>query len=87
MVLTDTSVWSLALRRQTKDLSSQQQPIVTEWFRLVENADICLIGPIRQEILSGVRHKQQFVTLEERLTPFRDVPIETVDLCGSCTIL
>ena len=62
MVLTDTPVWSLALRRQTNDLSSQQ-----------------LDRPIRQEILSGVRHKQQFVTLEQRLTPFRDIPLETVD--------
>jgi len=62
MVLTDTPVWSLALRRQAKDLSSQQ-----------------LDRPIRQEILSGVRHEQQFVTLEQRLTPFRDIPIETVD--------
>ena len=38
-----------------------------------------MIGPIRQELLSGLRHKQQFALLEERLSVFPDTPIETAD--------
>jgi predicted nucleic acid-binding protein len=79
MVLVDTSVWSLALRREPKDLNPEQKRIVAEWFDLVQDGWAWLIGPIRQEILSGVRHKQQFATLEGSLSGFPDAPIEAAD--------
>jgi len=79
MVLVDTSVWSLALRRQPKDLSPAQQLVVTEWADLVREGRVQMIGPIRQELLSGLRHKQQVALLEQRLAAFPDTPIDTAD--------
>jgi predicted nucleic acid-binding protein len=37
------------------------------------------IGPIRQEILSGIRQDADFETLRERLASFDDVPVLTTD--------
>lgn len=78
-VLVDTSVWSLALRRRPEDLSAAQHLAVAEWSELVREGRIQLIGPIRQELLSGLRHKRQFALLERRLWAFPDIPIETAD--------
>jgi predicted nucleic acid-binding protein len=39
----------------------------------------CIIGPIRQEILSGIRVKQQFDLLREHLAAFPDLLIKTID--------
>ncbi len=79
MVLVDTSVWSLALRRDPRDLNPEQERVVTEWLGLVRDGWARLIGPIRQEILSGVRHRPQFAALEGRLSAFPDAPVEAVD--------
>lgn len=36
-----------------------------------------LIGPIRQELLSGIRHEQQFIKLRDRLRAYPDLPLGT----------
>jgi predicted nucleic acid-binding protein len=38
-----------------------------------------IIGPIRQELLSGVREQAQFDLLESRLACFPDVPLHAED--------
>ncbi len=38
-----------------------------------------LIGPIRQEILSGIRHELDFDALRQRLAAFDDLPVLTGD--------
>ena len=62
-VLVDTSVWSLALRRKA-DL---ENPYVLELEELVKEFKVRMIGPIRQEILLGVRSKEQFRKLQQHL--------------------
>lgn len=37
------------------------------------------IGPIRQELLSGIRNEDQFKRLENRLSAFPDVPLHSED--------
>ena len=54
MVLVDTSVWSLALRRRQTDAVAEAQ----ELARLISDMRVQLIGPIRQEILSGIKTKR-----------------------------
>jgi predicted nucleic acid-binding protein len=46
---------------------------------LVRDGRINLIGPVRQEILSGIRTERDFERLRERLADFEDIPILTVD--------
>jgi len=74
-VLVDTSVWSLALRRGRQSTSVPVQ----ELRNLISAHRVQIIGPIRQEILSGVREEVQFKDLEARLAPFPDLPITTED--------
>ena len=50
-VLVDTSVWSLALRRDAPAAA----PAVESLRRAVEQGDVVLIGAILQEVLQGFR--------------------------------
>ena len=51
-VLVDTPVWSLALRNQVQ---KPQRASVVELFReLILEGRVCLVGCVRQEILSGL---------------------------------
>lgn len=77
MVIVDTSVWSLALRRMRPQPASQ--PSTIELARLIEQGEALIAGPIRQELLSGIRSQAQFDLLRERLEPFPDLPIIAAD--------
>ncbi len=74
-VLVDTSVWSLALRRG----GHCRYPEAEELRRLVVSHVAEIIGPIRQEVLSGVRDKTQFDRLKEHLAAFPDIALLTED--------
>ncbi len=78
-VLIDTSIWSLALRRKTRDLSAEQGAIVERWGELIREKRAVLVGAIRQELLSGIRDSKVFERLCEHLRPFEDVPLTCED--------
>jgi predicted nucleic acid-binding protein len=72
MVLIDTSIWSVALRRAPDRLSEPQRRIVEYWAGLVSEGQAAIIGPIRQEVLSGIRRTPDFDLLRARLKAFDD---------------
>ncbi|MBI2437789.1 MAG: PIN domain-containing protein [Lentisphaerae bacterium] len=74
-VLIDTSIWSLALRRA----EHVRNPESLELRRLITAHLAEIIGPIRQEVLSGVRDQSQFDRLESHLAAFPDLPLLTED--------
>jgi predicted nucleic acid-binding protein len=74
-VLVDTSVWSLALRRSKQSIAAQAE----ELRQLIQDHRVQMIGPIRQEILSGIRSDSQFTKLKKHLESFPDLPILTDD--------
>ncbi len=76
-VLVDTSVWSLALRK--KDRNMHENRIVENFTEIIRNLDMVIIGPIRQEILSGIAEKERFEALKDRISIFEDYRIETQD--------
>lgn len=78
-VLADTPVWSLALRRQKQDLSRAEAHLKAVFSELINDGRILLIGPIRQELLSGIRDQAQFERLRELLRAFPDRQIATQD--------
>jgi hypothetical protein len=78
-VLVDTSIWSVALRRRRERLQTAERAAVTEWSALVREGRACLMGPIRQEILSGVRTDSQFDLLRTRLEPFPNLAVLDTD--------
>lgn len=78
-VLVDSSVWSLAFRRTPAHLNQQERWRVAALTRLIEVGDAKLIGPIRQEVLTGIREKSVFERLRAELRNFLDEPIQTQD--------
>lgn len=75
-VIVDTSVWSLALRRQT---SATSNPVVERLKHLISDDQVTMVGTIRQEILSGIKHSDQFNRLRDYLRAFPDIPLSSED--------
>jgi len=79
-VIVDTCIWSLALRRRDKSrLSAEDQQMVAQLTEAIRDRRAAIIGPIRQEILSGIRNRAQFARTEETLDPYRDEEITGAD--------
>jgi predicted nucleic acid-binding protein len=78
-ILVDTSIWSLAFRRKPADLNSIEQSLVQELSNLIQEGRAQLLGPVRQEVLSGIRNPDQFEKLRLALRPFRDEPLGLED--------
>ena len=74
-VLVDTSVWSEALRRAKK----VESDVVREFRSLIIEHRVDIVGPIRQEVLSGLREDAQFEKLEKHLAAFPDLPLVSED--------
>ena len=73
-VLVDTSVWSLALRRRSPGHAAAE-----ELATLIQDGRAALVGPVRQEILSGIRERESFDKLRRHLRAFPDVPATSSD--------
>lgn len=76
-VLIDTSVWSLAFRK--RKLTSDDKKLIEYLMFLIRNQYAIMIGPIRQEILSGISDENKFVKLKNALETFSDFHITTED--------
>jgi predicted nucleic acid-binding protein len=78
-ILVDTSVWSLALRRKSKDLNPSEQKLVSSLSELIQEGRVVMIGAIRQEILSGLKEKSVFEKLTTILQAFPDEVLSSSD--------
>jgi predicted nucleic acid-binding protein len=77
-VIVDTCIWSYALRRKVRhDAFSDVHS--AELLELIRESRVCMIGPVRQELLSGIKSSLQFETLREKLRAFPDTEIITED--------
>ena len=74
-VIVDTCIWSLALRRNTP----KSIYLVEELKELISEVRVQLIGPIRQELLSGINSRKQFRNLRDHLSAFPDLQLESED--------
>ena len=72
-VVVDTSVWSLALRRR------QQNNSIADIRDFIGDGRVVLLGAVRQEILSGIKHQAQYEKLKNNLRAFPDLVIDTED--------
>jgi hypothetical protein len=79
-VLVDTCVWSLCLRRKINaDLRAEELRAQTLLIETIQDHRAAILGPIRQEILSGIRNQEQFAKTERLLAPFPDEEILASD--------
>jgi predicted nucleic acid-binding protein len=67
-VLVDTDVWSEALRRK----KGKKSTYVDELVDLIQEGRLEIIGPIRMEVLSGIRDKEVFDAFSDKLAAFSD---------------
>jgi|SRR5271157_3555509 len=79
-LLADTSVWSPALRRRASaTLSPEEKRLTAVLAEAISDGRVVMIGPIRQELLSGIKEQAQFEKLRTALAAFRDEPINAPD--------
>ncbi|MEI6054648.1 MAG: PIN domain-containing protein [Lentisphaerota bacterium] len=70
--LVDTCIWSQVLRRKEPNNEFTQK-----LGELVSDSRVEIIGPIRQELLSGISDPNQFIKLKNHLASFEDIALRT----------
>jgi len=63
MILVDTCIWSEALRKK----KSNRPDVIDKLTEIINTNQAHIIGPIRQELLSGVKEKKTFNSLKNKL--------------------
>jgi len=71
----DSNIWSIGIRRDHTRLNEQQLVLKKEFDDLFDEGNIVLIEPIRQEVLSGVKHKELFERLRMNLRSIPSAPL------------
>ena len=85
-VLVDTPIWSYALRTRKKEYQYEIERLES----LIKDQRALIIGPIRQEILSGYSDFKKFKKLKEKLSYFENSLIQDSDyesaaeMCNQC---
>ena len=72
-VLVDTNIWSEGIRRAGSESVRQ------ELESLIRDSRAQVIGPIRQEVLSGIKSPEQFAIVRDRMRAFPDLPLTQSD--------
>ena len=79
MILVDTSVWSFGLRRKPETRSAKENALVQQLEDTIQTGLLTMIGPIRQELLSGIRTEAQINKIATAMQSFPDEPLVTED--------
>ena len=59
-------------------MSGEEQFMVASLTEAIEDGRVAILGPIRQEVLSGIKDQAQFDKLRARLASFHDEPLTTL---------
>lgn len=70
---------SIALRRKPLALSAIERLAVAELVEVIREGRGRIIGPVRQELLSGIKNPAQYEKLRLTLRAFPDEPLDTGD--------
>jgi predicted nucleic acid-binding protein len=79
MVLVDTPIWSLALRRHPSHPSADERLLTDSLRELIQAGRAQLLGAVRQEVLTGIREQSQFRKIRSELRAFEDVALTFQD--------
>jgi predicted nucleic acid-binding protein len=77
-VLVDTCIWSLAFRRRS-GIRASDSALVGELEELIRENRAQLIGPVRQELLTGIPDEKQHDALCRLIRAFPDEPLRLAD--------
>ena len=70
-VIVDTPIWSYALRSKRKGFEKH----IEVFESLISDQRVVMLGPIKQEVLSGYSDLKKFELLNEKLTYFANAKI------------
>jgi predicted nucleic acid-binding protein len=79
MILFDTTIWSLALRRKREDLSQTEAAMCRVLEEASRGGRAQVLGIVRLEVLSGIRDRAQYERLRNYLSAFDDIPLSIRD--------
>ena len=79
IVLVDTCVWSFAFRRASRNLNSEETKTLRSLEEIILEGRAQMLGLVRQELLSGLRHKAQFDLVRAATRTFDDIALEIED--------
>ena len=79
LVLVDTPIGSLALGRKDANLSSRELSLTQALRELIQDGRAQLVGPVLQELLSGVREEASFKRLRDQLRAFEQASLDFAD--------
>lgn len=74
-IVVDTPIWSYALRSKREGYELHIQKFET----LISDQRVIMLGPIRQEVLSGYSNKSRFEKLNNKLRYFENTQITDDD--------
>ena len=77
MIIVDTTIWSKAYRR--KRIADEDQLIIKKLYSILDEEKEILLGPVRQELLSGITDKNVFNDLMIKLNGFNNYEIQLAD--------
>ena len=72
-VLVDTPIWSAAYRR------SPGSEVADTLREVIADGQCVLLGVVRQEVLQGIRSKEQFKVVRADLDEFPDAEVSSTD--------
>ncbi len=75
-LIVDTSVWSEAFRKKHEPKTNG---IVLELGDAIQEGRVVMLGAIRQELLSGIKHHEMFLHLRNQMRGFPDFPVTEED--------
>jgi hypothetical protein len=79
-VLADSCAWSLLLRRKSRaTMSGDEKFVLASLKEAIQDSRVVVVGPIRQEVLSGIKELVQFEKLRTALAAFPDEPLSRQD--------
>src|SRR5713226_5207851 len=78
-VLVDTVIWSIVFRRRATDLSAADELVRNKLLALFHEGRAGMIGPVRQELLTGIRNEKHFLGLRQDLRSVPDEPLAGED--------
>ena len=77
MIVVDTTVWSKAYRR--KKITDEDCKTIEKFRDILDTEEEILIGPVRQELLSGIAKKDVFYDLLIKLNGFNNYEVQVAD--------
>ena len=75
-ILIDTPIWSKFVRKRNYD---KNREIIEKLTEIILNKQEVIIGPVRQELLSGMSNNENFLKLKQKMEAFKNEPIEDSD--------